>query len=68
MDCQHSSNETGSKASLHIEVSVIAFSSTLEKSSLLGRIQLADQIGTKNSNSKGVKVSTLEAEQRDLAF
>lgn len=68
MDCQHSFNETGSKASLHIEISVIAFSSALEKSTLLGGIKLADYIGTKSSNSKAVKVSTLEAEQRDLAF
>lgn len=42
VECQHSFHETGSKASLHIEISVIAFSSPLEKSALLERIKLAD--------------------------
>lgn len=42
VDCQHSFHEAGSKASLHIEIPVIAFSFPLEKSALLERIKLAD--------------------------
>lgn len=42
MGCQHSSDEAGSKASLHMGISVTAFSSTFEKSTLLGGIKLAD--------------------------
>lgn len=39
MDCQHSFSETGSKASLLIEISVIAL---LRKAHSVGRIKLAD--------------------------
>lgn len=48
--------ETGGQASLHIEILVIGFYSTLAKTTLLGRIKLADEIGTKSSNSKVVHI------------
>lgn len=61
MDHQHSFNETVGQASLYIEILVITFYSTLAKTTLLGRIKLAEEIGTKSSNSKVVHISIYDS-------